>query len=68
MERLDPKQEAENLRQEAKLLLNQVVGAQRGFESSNLNRAVDCIISAAILGTAIIQKEAQDGRIQNNIR
>ena len=53
-----PQEEANLLRAEAKRHLNVLLGIQEGFSSGLTERFVDCVIFAAVLEVAALQREA----------
>jgi hypothetical protein len=50
-------QEAEDLKSEAKELLNKMFKFPFGYSSGAVEKIVDCIVSAAVLEVAEIQKQ-----------
>lgn len=57
---IDPKVEADKLRSEAKRLLMALFKVPEGYSDMSVERAVDCIIMAAMLEIAALQKESAD--------
>ena len=54
----------EDLKTEAKRLLNSLLGFNSGIASLDAERFVDCIVSAAMLQTAILQTQAMKDSIK----
>jgi len=55
---LTTQEKSDAQRAEAKRLLNSAFGWGENFTCDAINQAIDCIIGAAILGTAAVQQEA----------
>lgn len=53
---MDVKRIADDLRKEAKDILNKRLGTPEGFSNSSVDRLVDCIIEAAVMEVILAMK------------
>ena len=60
----DLQNRVDQLRSEAKRLLNSAFGYNGDIASETVNQFVDCIISASMLQTALLEKQAMEASIK----